>query len=263
MATSFACRQSPAEAQLMLVAPLVQGWPGRRPELPAGSRTGATWSSASVLAGVMHQLLAVCFSYPCCIGSAGKTLQCAPGLAAFCILLVRGIIWKDKEETICHSLFLLVDRNKFLMRIVGEIPWQIEGFDKRIEWNNRDSPKGYFLAIEPFYLEPPPVHHQAFPRRNPASGQISNVYKLLGDLNWTRSFLLLLEMVSSSSKCLKAVSTTAFTVGTKMSENVWPSKPSLLGPLILVGNLAKSKAYLWKVTTAPVLSGVLTAQFRY
>lgn len=68
----------------------------------------------------------------------------------------------------------------------------------RIEWNNWDSPKGYVLAIELFHLEPPPVHHQAFPRRNPASGQISNVYELLGALNQSRSFLLLLEMVWST-----------------------------------------------------------------
>lgn len=63
----------------------------------------------------------------------------------------------------------------------------------RIEWNNWDSPKRCILAIEPFHMEPPAVQHQAFPRRSPASGQISNVYKL-GALNQSRNFLL--EMVS-------------------------------------------------------------------
>lgn len=135
MAISITCQESPEEVQPMLLgllrhSSLVLGWPGRWPELPSYSGAGAAWKSARSLAGVRHQLLAVCFSYPPCCGSAGKTLQRALGLAAFWTSLLRGIIWNNKEETVSDSLFSLGDRNKFFMRIVGEIPWEIEGFDR-------------------------------------------------------------------------------------------------------------------------------------
>lgn len=35
---------------------------------------------------------------------------------------MSGIIWEDEEETVYDSLVSLADRNKFLVRIVGEIP---------------------------------------------------------------------------------------------------------------------------------------------
>ena len=58
---------------------LVLGQLGQRPELPSDRGMGAALNLARNLSGVMHQLLAVGFSYPCCCGSAGKTLQSAPG----------------------------------------------------------------------------------------------------------------------------------------------------------------------------------------
>ena len=42
---------------------------------------------------------------------------------AFWTSLVRGIIWKDKEETVCDSVFSLEDRSKFLVRIARQIPY--------------------------------------------------------------------------------------------------------------------------------------------
>lgn len=73
MAVSITCWHSPEEVQLMLLgllqcSLLVLGW------LPSDNVTGGARNSARNLAGVAHQLLAVCFECPCHCGSAGKTL---------------------------------------------------------------------------------------------------------------------------------------------------------------------------------------------